>query len=150
MNTRRDTIIGRSFAIGAALAYGATAVLVRQGVANLAPPLVGATVALLSGTLLLTLIGMRSPESNLRQKKRSVVLFVMAGVIAGLGIIASFFALSMAPVVIVSPLQNTSPLFALIWSHFFLGQLEKITLRVVLGTILVVVGIALISIGRVV
>ncbi len=68
MNKRRDIIIGRAFAIGAAVAYGITSVLVRRGVAELAPPLAGATIARLSGTLILAIMGMRSPESNLRQK----------------------------------------------------------------------------------
>lgn len=149
MNTRRDTLIGRTFGIGAALAYGVSAVLVRQGVADMTTPLVGAAIALLSGTLVLAAIGARSPESNLRQKKRSVALLLIAGVAAGAGIVSSFFALSMAPVVVVSPLQSTSPLFALLWSYLFLGKLERITLRVIMGTVLVVGGVALVAIGRV-
>ena len=53
MNARRDIIIGRVLAVGAALAAGTTAVLIRQGVADLAPPVVGAAISLLSGTLVL-------------------------------------------------------------------------------------------------
>ena len=149
MNTRRDTIIGRTLGIGAALAYGVSAVLVRQGVADMTTPLVGAAIALLSGTLVLAAIGVKSPESNLRQKKRSIAFLLIAGIIAAAGILSSFFALSMAPVVVVSPLQSISPLFALLWSYLFLGKLERITLRVILGTILVVGGVALVAIGRV-
>lgn len=149
MSNKRDIIIGRAFAISAAVAYGITSVLIRRGVAELASPLAGATIALLSGTLILSIMGVRSPESNLREKKRAVGLLLIAGVASGLGIVASFFALSMAPVVVVSPLQGTNPLFALLWSHFFLGQLERITPRVMLGTFLVIAGATLITIGRV-
>ena len=148
MNTRRNIIIGRVLATGAALAYGSSAVLIRVGVADMAPPLVGAALAMLSGTLVLALVGIGNPESSLRQKKRAVVFLLLAGVLGGFGVLSSFLALSMAPVVIVNPLQSINPLFTLLWAHLFLGQLEKITPRLVLGTLIVVIGITLITIGR--
>lgn len=147
MITRRNAIIGRAFGIGAALAYGLSSVLIRQGLAKLAPPLVGASVALLSGTLTLAIVGTRDFRANLSQKK-AMVLLLISGVAAAFGIIANFFALSLAPVVIVSPLQSTSPLFALLLSHLFLGHLERITPRLLVGSSLVVVGVILITIGR--
>lgn len=154
MSVRRDATIGRTFGLGTALAYGISSVLIRQGVAGLAPPLVGAAVALLSGTLGLIIIRMRDlrtwnlDRANLVQNKRPIVFLLIAGAIASLGVVSNFFALSMAPVVIVSPLQSTSPLFALLWSHLFLKHLERITLKLVLGSILVVFGVILVTIGR--
>lgn len=148
MNTRRDIIIGRTFAFSAALAYAVSSVLVRQGLAGMAPPLVGAAVSLLAGGLVMAMIGGGRLEGNLRQKKGSVVFLLLAGVAAGCGVLASFLALSMAPVVIVSPLQSTSPLFALLSAWLFLGRLETITFRLVLGTIFLVMGVILISIGK--
>jgi len=149
MNTRRDVIIGQAFGIGGALAYGGSSVLVRYGVADLAPPLVGAAVALLAGTLGLAIIGARRLDrTSLTQNTKPTVFLVLAGVMAALGIVASFFALDMAPVVIVSPLQSTSPLFALLGAYLFLGHLEKITLRLVVGSFLVVFGVILITLGR--
>ena len=148
MSTRRDAIIGRAFGIGTALAYGITSVLVRYGVGGLASPLVGAAVALFAGTLGLTAIGARGIRASLTQNRKSVVLLLLAGTAAACGIMASFFALSMAPVVIVTPIQSTSPLFALLWSYLFLGQLERITPRLVLGSILVAGGVILITISR--
>ena len=150
MSVRRDAIIGRAFGIGAALAYGTSAVLVRQGVARLAPPLVGAAVSLLSGTIVLTIIGMRNlGVANLVQNKKPIVFLLISGVVASLGVVSSFFALSMAAVVVVSPLQSTSPLFTLLLAHLFLGHLERITPKLVLGSILVVIGVILVTIGRV-
>ena len=145
--TRRDVIIGRVCAAGAALSYGTSAVLVRKGLGVLAPPLVGATIAMFSATLILAMMGARSPEGNLRQKRKPVVLLAITGVFGGLGIAFSYLALSLAPVVMVNPFISTSPLFALLLSHFFLGRLERITLRIVLGTFLVAAGAVLITIG---
>ncbi len=51
----------------------------------------------------------------------------------------------MAPVVVAGPLMNTHPLFALLWARHFLSQLERITFRLVLGTILVFVSVTLIA-----
>lgn len=149
MSTRRDAIVGRAFGIGAALAYGSSSVLIRQAVGALAPPLVGAAIALLSGTLALAVIGARGLKTSLAQSRKSIGFLLLSGVAASLGIISSFFALSMAPVVIVSPLQSTNPLFALLWSYLFLGRLERITRRLVLGTILLVAGVILVTLGRV-
>lgn len=149
MSTRRDAIIGRTLGIGAALAYGVSSVLIRQGVADMAPPLVGAAVALLSGTLALSIIGMRNlGRTNLTQNKMPIVFLLISGVAAGLGVVSSFFALKMAPVVIVSPLQSISPLFTLLGSYLFLSHLERITPRLVLGSFLVVLGAILLAVGR--
>ncbi len=148
MKTRRDLVIGTSFGIVAALGYALTAILVRRGVADLAPPLVGATISLSCGAVILGLNTARSPESALRQKKSAIGFFLISGVIAGIGISSHYLALSLAPVVLVIPVSSTSPIFALLWSHIFLGQLERITPRIMLGAIFVVIGAILISIGR--
>ena len=149
MNMRKDVITGRAFALTAAMAYGISNVLVRLGVTDLAPPLVGATLALLSGTLVLGMIGGRNLGANLRQKKKLVLFLILSGACSGFAVVSSFFALSMVPVVVVGPLQSTQPLFTLVLSHFFLRKLERITRRLILGTVLVVAGITLITIGRV-
>jgi len=148
MNIRRENIVGLAFAFGAALAYGSSNVMVRQGLGEQAPPLVSCAISMCSGVSILGIIGLHGLRDALNQSRRSVGIFMLAGILAGLAIISSFFALSLAPVVIVSPLQSTSPLFTLLWSRLFLGNLEKLTMRLVLGTALVVVGVALIALGR--
>lgn len=146
MSTRRDIIVGRTFAFGAALSYAVSAVLIRHGLTGVTPPLVGAAVSLLSGGLVIAIIGRGLQESNLRQKKRAVVFMMLAGAVSAGGIMTSFLALSLTQVVIVSPLQSTSPLFALISARLFLARIETITFRLVLGTIFVVTGVILITI----
>jgi len=146
--SRKNAIIGRIYGICAGLSYGISSVLIRQGVGDLAPPLVGAAIAMLSGTLVLSINGGRGVKPAVTENKRSVVFLLCSGIAAATGIIASFFALSMAPVVIVSPLQSITPLFALLWSWLFLSHMEKISGRLVLGSILVVSGVILITLGR--
>lgn len=148
MSTRKDTIVGIAFGIGAGFAYGVSAVFIRQGVETMAPPLVGATIAMLCGTLGMFILGGHGVKASLMENRKSVIILLCAGLAAAGGIISSYFALSMAPVVVVSPIQSTTPLFALLWSWLFLGRLERITPRLVLGSVLVVIGIALITLGR--
>ncbi len=145
---KRTVILGQVFSLMAAVAYGSTAVLVRRGVTAVGSPLVGATISLVAGTLMLGLLGLRRPEKDLGQKKRAIGFLVISGILSGLGVLANFFAMSLAPVVIVSPLEAVSPVFALLWSSIFLKQLEKVTPRVIVGTLLVVAGVVLITLGR--
>jgi drug/metabolite transporter (DMT)-like permease len=56
--------------------------------------------------------------------------------------------LHLVPVVIASPIQNTYPLFALLFARIFLTRMERISLRLVLGAVFVVAGVALIAIGK--
>ena len=146
--SRRDLIIGTAFSIGAALAWGVSAVVARQSLGGLTSPLTGAAIALLSGTLILGAISIKAREPNLRQKKKAVVFIVISGATAGSAVTMYFFALSMAPVAIIAPIAYSYPMFALLFSYLFLGQLEKITMRIVVGTIAVVAGIALVIIGQ--
>ena len=146
--TRRDLIIGTAFSIGAALAWGASAVLTRQSLGGVTPPLTGAAVALLSGALILGAISVKDRQPDLRQKKKAVGFIVISGAAAGCAVALYFFALSMAPVVIIAPIAYSYPMFALLLSYLFLGQLEKVNIRVVVGTIAVVAGIALVVMGQ--
>ncbi len=145
--TRRDAVVGRAFAGGAALAFATSSVLIRKGLGTLAPPLVGAAIAILSGTLVLAIMVTRNLEKNLRQKKRGVGFLLLTGVCYGLGMAATYLSLSLAPVVMVAPIISSSPLFTLLLAHLFLGGLESITPRLVLGTVLVVAGATLATMG---
>jgi drug/metabolite transporter (DMT)-like permease len=146
MSTKKEVIIGTSLSLCAALAYGISQLLIRSGMTDLnTPPLVGSALSLLAGTIVFSFLVLRDRGTKLRQEKRSVGFMLMAGIFAGSGIIANFFALGMSPVTTVSPLTSINPLFALLLSFLFLGQLERITPRVVLGTMFIVVGVTLIT-----
>ncbi len=154
MKTRKDIVLGRACAFGAALAYGGGMVLTRRGVGTLASPLVGATISLVAGTLVMSLITIRGIKASnitrvsLKQNSRAIIFLLISGVAASLGVVASFFALSLTPVVVVSPILNTGLLFTFAWSHFFLAHRERITLKLIAGAILVVAGVILITIGQ--
>lgn len=77
---------------------------------------------------------------------RNMPWYLGAGVTSGVGIAALFAALDIAPVVIVIPLIQTSPLIVVVLSLAFLPRrLELITPRLVVGAVVVVVGATLVS-----
>ncbi|MBI2847107.1 MAG: EamA family transporter [Chloroflexi bacterium] len=145
----RDASWGYAIALASAFSYGTSHILARVGVTQVAPPLVGASISLLAGTFLYWLVNIRSIKLELNStNRRGVAFFALSGITSSMGLLFFFFALSKAPVIAVSPVANTYPLIALLLSSIFLQGIERITPKLALGAFLVVLGLALIIIGR--
>jgi drug/metabolite transporter (DMT)-like permease len=80
--------------------------------------------------------------------RQSMVPFLFAGVFETLGIVLVIAALSFGPVVIVSPIVATSPLWILLGTWLFLRGIERLTLRTIIGALCVVTGTVAISLVR--
>ncbi len=80
--------------------------------------------------------------------RQSMVPFLFAGVFETLGIVLVIAALSFGPVVIVSPIVATSPLWILLGTWLFLRGIERLTLRTIIGALCVVAGTVAISLVR--
>jgi drug/metabolite transporter (DMT)-like permease len=144
---RQRVLLGICFGFGAALAYGSSQVLARHTVSELAAPLVGSSLALFWGTLgffLLTFRGLRGPNANFRL---GAFYFGLAGIFSSMGVTGLFLALERAQVVIVSPVVSTNPLFTLVLAAIFLRDVERLTLRVIVGAMLVVGGVVVLSVA---
>lgn len=72
--------------------------------------------------------------------------FILSGIFNLIGISSSFAALNFGPVYIGSTIGSTSTIMTLISTHFFLDDLEKITKKIYIGSVLVVVGVILVII----
>lgn len=146
-SARRDLIIGLLFGFGAAMSYGTSQVLTRHSVSNLAPPLVGAFVALAWGTLGFSLMSVRSIAKAGERSARGTMFFVLAGLFSACGIMLMFQALKRGEVVIISPVLATNPLFTLVFAAALLRGVERITPRIVLGALLVVAGVVVLTVA---
>ena len=82
-----------------------------------------------------------------KSSRKSFIFFGVSGVFSSAGVLSMYFALSKAPLVMVSPIFAINPLITLLLAHIFLNKLEKITTRTVLGTILVVSGVSIITLS---
>ena len=145
--TTRAVIMGYACGIGAGASYGASNFLAKIIVIDYGTPLVMATISMGLGLMIMMPFVASDIPRVLQNHRRFVSMFVLAGLAGGTGVIALFFALERGDVVVVSPIISTSPLITLILAHLFLQRLERLTIPVILGALLVVGGTALVVAG---
>ncbi|MFQ5860851.1 MAG: EamA family transporter [Dehalococcoidia bacterium] len=139
--------LGYGFGFAAASAYGSTQFLARHVVLDYAHPIVVVAFSITFGFLILLVLFQQEVPQVTRAPRRALFWAVVAGLAAALGVSSQFSALSIAPVVRVSPIIAVNPLIALVLTHIFLQRLEQVTLRIVMGTALVVGGVVLVIIS---
>jgi len=141
-------MLGFLAALGAAICYGAVTMLARKVTVEFAPPLVSSAYALGFGLPLFFLIFYRDLPRAREVPRRAVFFLLAAGIMAGVGVSSLYIAVSRAPVVTVAPIIGANPLVTLFLSYIVLRRLERITPRLILGTLLTVTGVVLVIIGR--
>ena len=159
---RRPRLVGYLAAASAAVAYGTVPVLGRIAVtgeagnvpligrfAAEAPtlPLVSATYTMLVGFIVMGLFAAPSVPTALRAPRRALAFVAMGGLAMSTGVSLLYLALSLAPVVVVSPVFALNAFVALVLAHFFLQRLERVTPPLVIGTVLVVAGVVAVILG---
>jgi len=128
-----------------ATCFGVVAILRKLGLSSMSPVAgfaVNVTTALIAFTFFLFVAG---KLGTILGTARSTVYFIGAGLAENLGVFLILVALSMGTVSVVAPLTGTAPIFVLVMSPFFLRGLERPTWRVVVGTLLIVLGVYLIT-----
>ncbi len=84
-------------------------------------------------------------RSALACRGRSLACFIAAGVAENAAVLLNVLALGFGTVSVVAPLYGAAPIFVLFLSFFFLRGIETLSGRVVLGTLLIVLGVYLIT-----
>jgi DME family drug/metabolite transporter len=144
----RDQWMGYGFAVAAGVAYGLNNVLIKQGLKTFEHPLWAASIALTSGTLVLLLITSPYLRNIAADRARGLVVLIGAGMASAIGVACSYSALNLAPVSVVSPITATFPLWTLLGVRLFLARDERVTMRMVLGAVLVVAGVSVVAITK--
>ena len=144
---QRPVLMGILASVLAAVCYGAAQFLARKLVTGQAPALVVATFSLVAGMVILGVLSARGVAQDRHAPRRDFLFMTLAGLLASGGVAASFYALSLAPLVVVSPIAAANPLVSLALAHLFLHRLERVTLRIWIGAGLVVAGVALVALG---
>lgn len=146
---QREMFTGYSAAIASACSYGAGALVAQKIVADYSSPVVGSAFSLLFGVIIVaTLFGRQAFQNRYLVSRKSLLFLVGTGTSSAIGVVFYFLALDYGPVVLVAPIVGAYPLVTIAMSHVFLRNLEKVTLRMVLGASIVVAGIAIITLGR--
>ncbi|HYJ13943.1 MAG TPA: DMT family transporter [Candidatus Limnocylindria bacterium] len=93
-------------------------------------------------------LALPTTKEKLVWNRASIGYFIAGGAFESLGLLLVLYALSFGPVVMVTPLTATLPLWVVLLSKMFLGDVEKITSRIVVGAGLVVAGTIAISLAK--
>ena len=144
----RRTFQGYLASVGSAAGYGFGTyfayLVIRDGV----PPMTATFFSLVFGLLLMAALFPRPALIDLKVATlRGWVVVSMSGLASAFGVTSFYLALEQVSVVVASPVAGANPLVAIILTHIFLQRLERVTLRPVIGAILVVAGVALVTIG---
>jgi uncharacterized membrane protein len=128
-----------------AVCFGVVAVLRKMGLSDMGP-VPGMAVNVTAALIAFTAFLLASREGGaMACRGRSLAYFVAAGVVENLGVFLALAALSLGTVSVVAPLASVSPIFVLFLSFFFLRGIEILTPRIVIGTLLIVLGVYLIT-----
>lgn len=128
-----------------ATCFGIVQIIRKIGLDGMGPVMgtsINLTAALIAFSALMLASGHRGIYAC---RGRPLVHFIFAGLTENAGVFLTILALSIGAVSVVTPLTATTPIFVLILSHFFLKGVEVLTARVVAGTLLIVLGVYVIT-----
>jgi uncharacterized membrane protein len=138
------------FPLLSALFFSFAVVTRKMGLNILDSPIFGVTVGFVTSMAIYTIVCLGSSKlrSSISIKKQDLPFFFGAGTFLCAAWLTMFYALSHGDAIIVTPLSNLHPLFVLVFSYLFLGNLDKITRGILLGACVVVAGVLLITTGQ--
>tara|TARA_Y100000031_G_C8215521_1_gene383161 strand:+ start:599 stop:1495 length:897 start_codon:yes stop_codon:yes gene_type:complete len=129
------------FPLIASVAYAVAPIFVKLAFAHQETPEVALVVGFTVGNLVLLAGRPFLPRWEGGQPLRRDIFWIFAA--GGLNIMTAFLlttSFSLAPISTTLPLSRTAPIWVLLVSYLFLGQLERVTWRTVVAAIMVVSG----------
>ena len=136
-------------ALGSVVFFSVSHMLRKLGVGSTPNPYLGISIMSVSGGVFLYVFGQYLPPA-LRPSlmvKKAWVAYSIGGLLNTLSVLLHLYGLRYGDLTIVIPLAATAPLWALLLTAIFMRKLERITWPILLGTVAVVVGGALVA-GR--
>jgi drug/metabolite transporter (DMT)-like permease len=159
LGLERRRAMGYLFGVLTAACWASSPIFLRKGLALLPSPLWAVTIGLAAATVpyLLWVVVLRPPpRARIRSKSgadapsRAALWFlILAGVAAAGGAVARTFAIDLAPIAVAVPLLQTTGLWTIVLAPPLLGRhVERVTGKLVLGTVLMVMGATLVIVGQ--
>jgi uncharacterized membrane protein len=134
-----------AFPLLSATCFGVVAILRKLGLSHTGA-IMGAAINTTTALVAFGAFALGSGQrGTLSCRGRSLACFVAAGVGENVAVFLNIVALGVGAVSVVAPLYATAPLFVLLLSPFFLSSVERLTVRVAVGTLLIVLGVWLIT-----
>lgn len=135
--------LGVILSLGAAMFYGFSENFRRMGLLEIESPSFGAAIGVSIALFSFSVYGKATKTHN-NATGRSRLWFLAAGLSSSLALLFNYAALNITDVVVVVPLINMTTLFALFFTRVFLEQYEKVTMRTIISSLMVVAGAVLI------
>ncbi len=139
---------GLLLALGTAVLAAISFLLRKIGLGEIPQPALGSALTV-TGALagLLPLLWLRAGREPVRVERRVVAPMVAAALLSSGGFLSYFLALGLGEVSRVTPLSNTTPLFAVLLLQTGFRHVEGVSRRTFAGVALTVVGIFLVLRG---
>lgn len=116
---------------------------------NLLPfPLLAAAVSSTTSFLVISMTGASTRWRAFKVNRKCLPFYICAGIGSAIATISNTYALFLGKVIIVSPISNTVPLFVLVFAAIFLRDVERVTISIVMGAIMIVFGAIIISVFK--
>ncbi|HZD41383.1 MAG TPA: EamA family transporter [Terriglobales bacterium] len=133
----------------AAFCFGVNPIFKKVGITAANVPVLGAFITQTTALVFMLTIGRFLAIKPAWQPvpMMALSLFILSGITEALGSLFTFFALSHAPAVLVSPMWRISPLVTFALAHFTLRGIEIVTLRDGVAAALIVFGVFVLSQG---
>jgi drug/metabolite transporter (DMT)-like permease len=132
----RDEVKGILFALGAALCWGITPVLIKPGVEAIGSSSAGAFVSYFAAAIVMGCLltnGPRRKQLTQLPLKKSVLPMALAAVFTSGGQLLYFTALGRSPASVVTPLLSIQVVFIFFLSFFINRKIEFFTPKVFIG-----------------
>jgi len=148
VKSAKPTRMALAFPLSAALFLGFGYVLKKMGLNAYNEPILGVAIAYMASLCLYILLSALSTtmRRSISVSRQSLQLFWKPGLIFCVAHLCEYYALRYGDVSLVAPLMNIEPFFVFIFAYILLRELEKITYKLVIGTLIIVAGVSLITI----
>ena len=132
-----------------ALLYSTSPVFMRMGLLAQPDRILGNSISALGAILFMFAMAPVIPRGNRwNLDRRAFRTFLVAGLFYAAAFFAYFSAMSDSNISFTTPLIYTMSLFSALISRIFFQKLEQITWRLAVSAVVVIIGVALISISR--
>ena len=142
----RNIILGYIAAFGSAISYGIVTLVAQKIVSDYFPPVVASAFSIIIGMVILGVLFFKDIFKDIQViTLRAFLWAIVAGISGAWGVTFWFIALNNGPIVIGAPMSATFPLVSLSLTYVFLKKVERLTFRVVVGSLFVVLGVVIIA-----
>jgi drug/metabolite transporter, DME family len=143
---KKATFVDYLLPLAAALCGAVSQNLRKSGLLILHDPYAGAAISTsLSLALFAAYLSASGKMRLVVPTRRSLPFFAAAAVVSTAAQVLNYAALNLGEVSAMVPLLNTTPLFAVLFSAIFLRHVETVTMRIVLGALVMFAGVLIIA-----